>query len=78
MDIIGVSKTHEIVVISIIVAAAVLLLVRQFYRMAKGKDSGCSSCSKICSMKSNDSQCPKDSDIKPQSNEDENETPTTL
>jgi hypothetical protein len=57
MDIIGVSETHEIVVISIIVAAAIFLLIRQFYRMAKGKSSGCSSCSKSCEMKDDDAQC---------------------
>ena len=72
MDIIGVSKTHEIVVISIIVAAAVFLLIRQFYRMAKGKDSGCASCSKICSMKNEDSECTNGNEAKLQNNEDEN------
>lgn len=51
MDIISVSAIHEKVVIAIIVAAAILLLIRQFYRMAKGKGSGCSSCSKSCEMK---------------------------
>ena len=73
MDIIGVSKTHEIVVISIIVAPAILLLIRQFYRMAKGKGSGCASCSKSCAMKDDDSQSINDSDAKPQGNEDNDE-----
>ncbi|MCK5114012.1 MAG: FeoB-associated Cys-rich membrane protein [Phycisphaerae bacterium] len=71
MDITAVSKTHEIVVIAILVAAAIFLLIRQFYRMAKGKDSGCASCSKSCSLKNSDSQCPSD-DINASKDESEN------
>jgi len=66
MDIVAVSKTHEIVIISILIAAAILLLIRQFYRMAKGKGSGCScSCNKSCEMKDDDTQPPADEANKP-------------
>jgi hypothetical protein len=77
MDIIGVSEIHEKVVLAIIIAAAILLLIRQIYRMAKGKDSGCASCSKSCEMKDNAPQPPAGEAKTPspngQKNEHENE-----
>ncbi len=73
MDIIGVSETHEIVIISIAVAAAVLLLGRQFYRMAKGKSSGCPSCSQACGMKDDAPPCTDDNDVVPQVDDNDND-----
>ena len=73
MDIIGVSKTHEIIIIAFLVAAAILLLIRQFYRMAKGKGSGCPSCSKGCTMKSDSTKPPAGEAKEPCQGEQKNE-----
>jgi hypothetical protein len=68
--------TQKIVII-VIVAIAVLLLIRQVYRMVKGKDTGCSCCSRSCT-EDRDQCCSDDSgDNTPEKKNDPPQTPTS-
>ncbi len=64
--------TQKIVIV-VIVAIAVLLLIRQVWRMVKGKDSGCSCCNRSCTE--NRDQCC--SDDTPEKKNDPPQTPAS-
>lgn len=70
---IAISTENTIVII--IIAVAGLMLIRQIYRFATGKATGCSCCSDNCSTNSKkDEHCPIDGEEQKPS-EDNNEKP---